>query len=56
MAVKRKKPRHPKPRPMPKPINASPEEAAEVVLRQPPKKRWRYLEPTDGETPKTEGS
>ena len=44
---KPKRPRGRPSRPMPEPIDATPEEIAEVVLKMPPKSDWRYLKARD---------
>ena len=44
MSTKRKRRGRPPVLKMPEPINASPEEIAEVVLRAKPKKAWRFEE------------
>jgi hypothetical protein len=39
---------------MPEPIDASPEEIADVVLRAKPKKVWRFEEEAEGSRPDRE--
>ena len=48
----RDKPKRGRPaRPMPKRIDASPEEIADVVMRMPNKTEWRYIRTASGSEP-----
>ena len=38
---------------MPEPIDATPEEVADVVMRAPPKTKWRYLDKNGRESDNT---
>lgn len=54
MASKRKQRGRPPVLRMPEPIDASPEEIADVVLRAKPKKVWRFEEEAEGSRPDRE--
>ena len=44
MTTEKKKRGRPPVHKLPEPIDATPEEVADVVMRAPPKTKWRYLD------------